>query len=201
MHRPINEDEAKWVAGIVCLPPILLWGKSLKIGSGSGCWKCRRFGLRRPGWQPRTLSVRYWLFFDIQEPEKADEKVPRTVRAKRAINAERVPNGEPAIYIWQDDLKRRISEAALQATDFESFQEELVSRGVELDIKQPTKKHPERVISYELVDTTKFDDTAKIPRNLKCRSYKLGADYEYPRLEEQFLIRHCEIFSVNVGLS
>ena len=125
-------------------------------------------------------------FFDIPEPEKADEKVPRTVRAKREINAQRVPEGEEPIYIWQDDLKSRISEAALEATDFESFQEELVSRGVEIDIKEPTKKHPERVITYELVDTTKFDDTAKIPRNLKCRSYKLGADYEYPRLEEQF---------------
>ena len=125
-------------------------------------------------------------FFDIHEPEKADEKVPRTVRAKREINAQRVPEGEEPIYIWQDDLKSRISEAALEATDFESFQEELISRGVEIDIKQPTKKHPERVITYELVDTTKFDEAEKIPRNLKCRSYKLGADYEYPRLEEQF---------------
>ena len=125
-------------------------------------------------------------FFDIPEPEKADDKVPRTVRAKREINAQRVPEGEEPIYIWQDDLKSRISEAALEATDFESFQEELISRGVEIDIKQPTKKHPERVITYELVDTTKFDEAEKIPRNLKCRSYKLGADYEYPRLEEQF---------------
>lgn len=125
-------------------------------------------------------------FFDLHEPEKADEKVPRTVRAKREINAQRVPEGEAPLYIWQDDLKSRISEAALEATDFESFQEELVSRGVEIDIKQPTKKHPERVITYELVDTTKFDEAEKIPRNLKCRSYKLGADYEYPRLEEQF---------------
>ena len=125
-------------------------------------------------------------FFDIPEPEKADEKVPRTVRAKREINAQRVPEGEEPIYIWQDDLKSRISEAALEATDFESFQEELDSRGVQIDIKQPTKKHPERVITYELVDTTKFDEGEKIPRNLKCRSYKLGADYEYPRLEEQF---------------
>ena len=125
-------------------------------------------------------------FFDLHEPEKADEKVPRTVRAKREINAQRVPEGEEPIYIWQDDLKSRISEAALEATDFESFQEELISRGVEIDIKEPTKKHPERVITYELVDTTKFDEGEKIPRNLKCRSYKLGADYEYPRLEEQF---------------
>ena len=125
-------------------------------------------------------------FFDIHETEKADEKVPRTVRAKREINAQRVPEGEAPLYIWQDDLKSRISEAALEATDFESFQEELISRGVEIDIKEPTKKHPERVITYELVDTTKFDEAEKIPRNLKCRSYKLGADYEYPRLEEQF---------------
>lgn len=125
-------------------------------------------------------------FFDIHEPEKADEKVPRTVRAKREINAQRVPEGEAPLYIWQDDLKSRISEAALEATDFESFQEELISRGVEIDIKESTKKHPERVITYELVDTTKFDEGEKIPRNLKCRSYKLGADYEYPRLEEQF---------------
>lgn len=137
-------------------------------------------------------------FFDIPESEKADEKVPRTVRAKREINAQRVPEGEEPIYIWQDDLKSRISEAALEATDFESFQEELVSRGVEIDIKQPTKKHPERVITYELVDTTKFDEAAKIPRNLKCRSYKLGADYEYPRLEEQFE-DNAKMIGIGVG--
>ena len=125
-------------------------------------------------------------FFDSPEQEKADDKVPQTVRAKREINAERWENGEPYVYIWQDDLKDRIYQAAQVSVDFEDFQEQLVERGVEIDIKKPTKAHPERVITYELVDTTKFDDTAKIPRNLKCRSYKLGADYEYPTLEEQF---------------
>ena len=118
--------------------------------------------------------------------------------AKREINEKRVHEGEAPLYIWQDDLKSRISEATLEATDFESFQEELVSRGVEIDIKQPTKKHPERVITYELVNTTKFDDSGSIPRNLKYRSYKLGVDYEYPRLEEQFE-DNAKMIGIGVG--
>ena len=125
-------------------------------------------------------------FIDIKEPEKVSERVPQAVRAKREINAQREANGEEPIYIWQDDLKARIRDAASQSINIEEFQELLIARGVEMDIKKPTKTHPERVITYELVDITKFEDGEKIPWNLKCRSYKLGADFELPQLEKQF---------------
>ena len=116
-------------------------------------------------------------FFEIKEAEPVKDKVSQTVRAKREKNAKAVAAGkEPEEYIWQDDLKARIKSAVRVSTNMDELYTELVKRGVEMDVKKPTKKFPEGTITYELTDTTRFD--GKIPRNLKSRASRLGTDYD-----------------------
>lgn len=116
-------------------------------------------------------------FFEIKEAEPVKDKVSQTVRVKREKNAEAVAAGkEPEEYIWTDDLKARIKSAVRVSTNMDELYTELVKRGVEMDVKKPTKKFPEGTITYELTDTTRFD--GKIPRNLKSRASRLGTDYD-----------------------
>ena len=90
-------------------------------------------------------------FFEIKEAEPVKDKVSQTVRAKREKNAKAVAAGkEPEEYIWQDDLKARIKSAVRVSTNMDELYTELVKRGVEMDVKKPTKKFPEGTITYEL---------------------------------------------------
>ena len=120
-------------------------------------------------------------FFEIKESEPVKDKVSQTVRVKREKNAAAKAAGlEPTEYIWQDDLKARIKSAVGVSRDMDELYTELVKRGVEMDVKKPTKKHPEGSITYELTDVTGFD--GKIPRNLKSRASRLGTDYDLPTI-------------------
>ena len=143
-------------------------------------------------------------YFELKKSEPAPERVTQAVRGRRLenerIQAENVAEWERAIaedrlpdrsklrqplYIWQDDLRDRIRQAAEGAVDEADFARRLRLDGVELVprklkdgtlvYKRPaTRTHPEHY-TYELVDTSSFD--GKIPPNLKSRSHKLGADF------------------------
>lgn len=114
-----------------------------------------------------------------QAAEEGREVDPDKIKAER--------------YIWQDDLRQRVKEAAARATDEQSFAHQLRLSGVELvpvknKDKQPirdenrnliylhpaTKKQP-AYYTYELVDISGFPD--KIPKNLKSKAHKLGTNY------------------------
>lgn len=144
-------------------------------------------------------------YFDLKEPEAQPERLNPSVRGAREKNEQiRVANElerkqaaeegrevDPANikaerYIWQDDLRQRVKDAAAKATDEESFARQLRLSGIELVphkhkdgtvtyLHPATKKQPAHY-TYELVDTSGFPD--KIPPNLKSKSHKLGANYQ-----------------------
>ena len=127
-------------------------------------------------------------FFEIQDFDKAatKDKVTRTERAKREINAELKKHGKkPTEYIWKDDLKKRILDAKSVATDMDTFYQELVKRGVEMEIKKPTKRSPEGGIVYQLVDLTGFDEPPGNTNKLRARGSRLGTDYDIPSVTQQ----------------
>lgn len=144
-------------------------------------------------------------YFDLAEPEAQPEKVNPSVRGARIKNeqiraanelekkraAEEGREVDPdkimaERYIWQDDLRQRVKEAAARATDESDFAHQLRLSGVELVphehkdgtvtyLHPATKKQPPHY-TYELVDTSGFPD--KIPSNLKSKSHKLGTNYQ-----------------------
>ena len=131
-------------------------------------------------------------YFDLDAPDLADEKESRTVRAKKAKNAKiekknaeevkraqaegRQPVLQQTEYIWIEDLKSRIREAAQAAASEDEFFAECRARGVEVEHRHETKKQPVHYC-YELTDVSGFG-SGKIPPNLKKKSYKLGANYQ-----------------------
>lgn len=144
-------------------------------------------------------------YFTLAQPELAPERINRSVRGARIANEQiRAENSreikraaaegrvvdqtkiKPEKYIWQDDLRERIKRAASQATDEDSFAQQLRIVGVELVshkakdgtlsyLHPATKKQPAHY-TYELIDVSGF--AGKIPQNLKSKSFKLGADYQ-----------------------
>lgn len=160
-------------------------------------------------------------YFDLAKQEAQPEKVNPAVRGARAKNEQiRAANElekqraaeegrevdqdkiRAERYIWQDDLKKRVKEAAARATDEADFAHQLRLSGVELvpvkdKDKQPirdtdgnlvylhpaTKKQPPHY-TYELVDTSGFP--GKIPPNLKSKSHKMGTNYQPESVKELF---------------
>lgn len=166
-------------------------------------------------------------YFDLADPEPLPERVTPAVRGVRIKNEKiRAANElekqraategrevDPAKirtehYIWQDDLKRRVKEAAARSTDEEDFAHQLRLSGVELvpvtgKDKNPirdengnlvylhpaTKKQPEHY-TYELTDVSGF--AGKIPQNLKSKSQKLGTNYQPEAIAKLFKVTQAE---------
>lgn len=141
-------------------------------------------------------------YFDLKKAELLPERVNPAVRGarikneqikaenaleiKRASAAGRSADIKPLKYIWQDDLRERIKNAAMGAADEASFAHRLRLNGVELVphkakdgmfsyLHPATKKQPAHY-TYELIDVSGFN--GKIPPNLRSKSFKLGADYQ-----------------------
>lgn len=130
--------------------------------------------------------------FDLDRGQLTPDRVTQTIRTKRekneaiekanvaeqqrAVAEGREPMLQPKEYIWSDDLKGRIREAAKASGSEDQFMAECRRRGVEIEKRKATKKQPEYYL-YELVDVTGFGEQ-KIPANLKSKSYKLGTDYQ-----------------------
>ena len=141
------------------------------------------------------------IYLDLDLPEPAPEKEPQSVRGLKAKNekiekenAEEILKAEkenrkpvlmPLEYIWIDDLKGRILESADEAEDEEDFFQKCRLRGVEVVKKKSTKKQPEHY-TYELIDVSGFTDPGKIPKNLKRKSFKLGANYQPENISSKF---------------
>ena len=142
-------------------------------------------------------------YFELDRAEKPRERVTQAERGRRTRNEQirryneieeaaaaregRTSLPELEKYIWKDDLRKRIKEAAAKAIDENSFAHELRMNGVELleqeqkdgtvtYVHHVTRTMPEHYV-YELFDTSGFVFEPKIPRNLRSRSHKLGADY------------------------
>lgn len=133
----------------------------------------------------------YRQYFDLYKPEPARDKVTQAVRVKREKREELIRERDRLLsagmdeeaskievpYIWQDDLKARVREAAAAATDEDDFFKQLTLRGVEGKKREATRKQP-RYYLYELTDVSGFPDLDSIPKNLKSKSYKLGVDFQ-----------------------
>lgn len=103
------------------------------------------------------------------------DKVNQNVRRMRDVNREAIANGEePPHYIWEDDLKNRVRQAMEEATSRDDFEKRLTAHGVEIGRSGSSKKYGE-YFTYELVDTTGFDEPPK--KEAKVRSYNLGDDF------------------------
>lgn len=152
-------------------------------------------------------------YFDLAQPEAQPEKVNPSVRGSRMKNEQiRAANEKERQqaakegrevdpdkikaerYIWQDDLRERVKEAATEATDEADFAHRLRLSGVELVphkskdgttsyLHPATKKQPAHY-TYELTDISGF--TGKIPPNLKSKSHKLGTNYQPETIAKMF---------------
>ena len=116
-----------------------------------------------------TVASRY-IIPVTSEPTR--DKITQTERHNREIGA----------YVWKDDLKSRIEEAARVSLDMQEFYSRLQANGVKATPKS-TKKQGDFIL-YELTDTSNF--SGKIPNNLKAKSYKLGTDYDIDSIEARF---------------
>lgn len=152
-------------------------------------------------------------YFDLAQPEAQPEKINPSVRGSRMKNEQiRAANERERQqaakegrevdpdkitaerYIWQDDLRERVKEAATGAIDEADFAHRLRLSGVELVphkskdgttsyLHPATKKQPAHY-TYELTDISGF--TGKIPPNLKSKSYKLGTNYQPETIAKMF---------------
>lgn len=130
-------------------------------------------------------------FFDLDVPVPAPDKASQALRTKREKRAAAVEQRDRLLaegqkeeaakvdvpYIWQDDLRARVLEAAAASKDEEDFFRQLTLRGVEGTRRKATRKQPEYYL-YELVDTSGFSSLDSIPANLRSKSFKMGADYQ-----------------------
>lgn len=148
------------------------------------------------------------IYFDLDVPEPAPEKETQSVRGLKAKNEKiekanqeeilkaekegRKPELKELEYIWIDDLKGRILDAAEDAEDEEDFFRECRLRGVEVVKKKATKKQPNHY-TFELIDVSGFPDPEKIPKNLKRKSYKLGSNYQPENLSLKFRRKEKEV--------
>ena len=120
-------------------------------------------------------------FIDIPDAEPAQEVITPEVRGMRTSNAD-AAEGETR-YIWQDDLRQRIRDAATVSKDMDGFFLELQRRGVKGVAKKATKTQPDYIL-YELIDKTGFDGLDKVPKNLKSKSFKMGVDFQPEGIEK-----------------
>lgn len=141
----------------------------------------------------------------LKQAEPEPERINQTVRGRRMANekiraanaqeyARAKKEGRPVDrdrlrdekYIWQDDLRKRVKNAAEMSLDEETFAHMLSCHGVELVPQmqkdgtlafrhRATRKQPEHYV-YELVDVAGFD--GRIPPNLRSKSFKLGTNYQ-----------------------
>ena len=140
-------------------------------------------------------------YFDLDIPELAPEKEPQSVRGlkiknekikkenteetERAEREGREPVLQELKYIWIDDLKERIKDAAMNAEDEEEFFRQCRFRGVEVEKRKATKKQPAHY-TFELTDISGFSDPTIIPKNLKRKSHKLGSNYQPENIAKMF---------------
>ena len=160
-------------------------------------------------------------YFDLAQPEAQSEKVNPSVRGSRMKNeqiraANELERQRAAAegrevdpdkimverYIWQDDLRKRVKDAATGAIDETDFAQRLRLSGVELVPVKDKNKHPVKDengnliylhpatkkqpahYTYELTDVSGFKD--KIPPNLKSKSHKLGTNYQPENIAKLF---------------
>ncbi len=109
--------------------------------------------------------------------QKTADKTTQTERAKR----------EKGEWVYKDDIKQRVKLAMARATDEASFLKELTAVGIDAEVKD-SKKYG-HYYTYELVDLGNMPEDAKMPRNLKARSYKLGEAYGPEALEDMINYR------------
>lgn len=141
-------------------------------------------------------------YFELDTGQHTKDKTTQNERRKRQEN-ERIreenkslppEKQKPLKYIWKDDLKERIQEAAKSVRNYPDFFNELREYGVEAEIR--TKRGGEQYIVYEFFDTpTLMKKLGKIPKNLKAKGHKLGRDYDIPHLDELFdktWEKHCD---------
>lgn len=121
-------------------------------------------------------------YITLDQGEKAVDKVTQNERRMRQHNKNLAP-GEQAKYIWKDDLKGRVKKAMSEASDKDDFLRKLTENGVEGKYHETGKGR--KYYTYELTDISGFGD-GKVPRNLRSRSYKLGADYDYEAIQSRF---------------
>lgn len=121
-------------------------------------------------------------YITLDQGEKAADKVTQNERRMRQHNKNLAP-GEQAKYIWKDDLKGRVKKAMSEASDKDDFLRKLTENGVEGTYHETGKGR--KYYTYELTDISGFGD-GKVPRNLRSRSYKLGADYDYETIQSRF---------------
>lgn len=152
-------------------------------------------------------------YFDLAKGEVVPERVNQAVRGARVHNEQvRAANAQeqaqakaegravdaskirPEKYIWQDDLRDRIKTAAKGATSEADFAQRLRLSGVELvphkakdgtvTYQHPATKSQPAHYTYELTDVSGFD--GKVPKNLKSKSHKLGANYQPEGIAQLF---------------
>lgn len=141
-------------------------------------------------------------YFELDTGQHTKDKTTQNERRKRQEN-ERIREENKSLppekqkqlkYIWKDDLKKRILEAAKSVRNYPDFFNELREYDVEAEIR--TKRGGEQYIVYEFFDTpTLMKKLGKIPKNLKAKGHKLGRDYDIPHLDELFdktWEKHCD---------
>lgn len=141
---------------------------------GKGCCK---YQYHQPDVMPWTdeITSRYT---NLDQGNKNSENLTQ---------AERTMRGKAA-YSYKDDIRKRVAKAMKDCSSEETFLQKLADLGVNT-VKKSSKKHGE-YFTYELVDTSKIPDDAKLPNHqLKARSYKLGSAYGPQALKE-----HLEIY-------
>ena len=136
---------------------------------GKGCCKYQYY---QPNVMPWTdeITSRYTI---LDYGDKNREKLTQAERAKRE-------NGE---YSYKDEIRERVASAMQLSSCEEDFFQKLADDGVSA-VKKYSKKKGEHYI-YELVDTSKIPEEAKLPNHkLHARSYKLGTAYGPEALKE-----------------
>lgn len=136
---------------------------------GKGCCKYQYY---QPNVMPWTdeITSRYTI---MDYGDKNREKLTQAERAKRE-------NGE---YSYKDEIRERVASAMQLSACEEDFFQKLADDGVHA-VKKYSKKKGEHYV-YELVDTSKIPEEAKLPNHkLHIRSYNLGTAYGPEALKE-----------------
>ena len=128
-----------------------------------------------------TRAVRTSRHITLDNGKKAKDKFTQAERALEEENEEAAENGGAAVYIWKDDLRKRIRIAMENATSEDDFLEALEDEGVKA--RYGTSRQHDKYISYELVDVP--DHMEGADRKYKARSYTLGDAYGVKALREK----------------
>ena len=105
-------------------------------------------------------------------------------RKERHSQAERTRRDQGK-YVWKDDLRERIDQAAADATSFSDFVSRLEAQQVRTEERNSKKRG--KYYLYELLDNSNFGPDDKKPvSGLKVKSFKLGNAYEPKDIEAGF---------------